>query len=305
MGLVGQTLVNSPQAVVNLSRTGYVAVSGFFVLSGFILAYNYGKDPRWPWRRLINFAVARFARIYPVYCIGLLLTVPFFVLWVIRGISMFGVWQIRSLLLNLGLLQAWDPRIALSWNSPGWSLSAELFFYLCFPLLMTSFSGVRRSLSVVGALVLVWIVSLSVPVLFTFDGSGYGPASAYGEASLGAPVVDEMTMNFVKFNPLVRLGEFCMGLLVCRIYWLLRGKWSQRGYWFYVPAVAGLVGVLAFAQRLPYLPTHNVLLAPLFASMILGLALEGGFLAALLSRPPVVFLREGELFSLHPPCSYP
>src|SRR4051812_45730838 len=59
----------------NLLRTGYLGVQFFFVLSGFILAYTYLPQRGTGFQR--TFWVARFARIYPVYVLGLLLVVPF------------------------------------------------------------------------------------------------------------------------------------------------------------------------------------------------------------------------------------
>src|SRR5260370_7164480 len=57
-----------------ISSIGYVGVSFFFVLSGFILVYTYaGRDT--PAR---DFWRARFARIYPAFAFSLLLTGPFF-----------------------------------------------------------------------------------------------------------------------------------------------------------------------------------------------------------------------------------
>jgi len=46
--------------------SGYTAVTLFFVLSGFILAYNYGRI-----RSRKEFWISRFARIYPVYFLSL------------------------------------------------------------------------------------------------------------------------------------------------------------------------------------------------------------------------------------------
>jgi peptidoglycan/LPS O-acetylase OafA/YrhL len=50
---------------------GYLAVSLFFVLSGFVLTYNYAD--RWSETRFSKFLLSRFARIYPVYALTLLL----------------------------------------------------------------------------------------------------------------------------------------------------------------------------------------------------------------------------------------
>ena len=54
-----------PQAFYSVLRTGYVAVGVFFVLSGFVLAYNYDLGKRWDRRNLVRFAIARFSRTYP------------------------------------------------------------------------------------------------------------------------------------------------------------------------------------------------------------------------------------------------
>ena len=73
-------LMDLPGGIRNIIRTGYVSVSLFFVLSGFILAYTYhaGREDASLDRR--SFWVARVARIYPVYLVGLLLAAPF-VFW--------------------------------------------------------------------------------------------------------------------------------------------------------------------------------------------------------------------------------
>ena len=50
---------------------GYLAVSLFFILSGFVLTYNYAE--RWGKVTFRDFMLARLARIYPVYLLALLL----------------------------------------------------------------------------------------------------------------------------------------------------------------------------------------------------------------------------------------
>src|SRR5580692_11516200 len=68
-----------PEPIPSLIDTGYVAVGVFFVLSGFVLSYSYPLHQVWPAGFWKQFAVARFARIYPAYCVGLLLSAP----WVV------------------------------------------------------------------------------------------------------------------------------------------------------------------------------------------------------------------------------
>jgi len=126
-----------------LSSIGYVGVSFFFVLSGFILVYTYAGRPM----VLKNFWRARFARIYPAYAFSLLVTAPFFFYAVLTMNFPFFVWAKTHLKLAsalvLSLLHAWVPPAALTWNAVAWSLSVEAFFYVLFPFLLLVL--VRRS----------------------------------------------------------------------------------------------------------------------------------------------------------------
>src|SRR5487761_828074 len=60
-----------PRVLMRIVGLGYVSVSFFFLLSGFILALVYLKDGRPVTRR--RFYWARVARIYPLYLAAMLL----------------------------------------------------------------------------------------------------------------------------------------------------------------------------------------------------------------------------------------
>src|SRR5689334_15839214 len=68
---IGSWAASSAGPAFGFLRTGYVAVGVFFVLSGFILSYNYSLNTSWSRQQVVRFAVARFARIYPAYGVGL------------------------------------------------------------------------------------------------------------------------------------------------------------------------------------------------------------------------------------------
>lgn len=118
------------------------AVSFFFFLSGFILTHVYAPQVEQGTFRARSFLMARLARIYPVYLLGLLLQAALIGL---------GIYWDRMALLKYGteiqphlvLMQAWLPGWVHQWNAPGWSLSVEAFLYLSFPLLLPWL--VRRS----------------------------------------------------------------------------------------------------------------------------------------------------------------
>lgn len=123
-------------AVTGLLDRARLGVDAFFILSGFVLTHAYREAVarrRLDYRR---FVVARFARIYPAH-----LAVLVFVVIMVTGASALGaefdrnLYNPLGLLLTLLLVHAWMPDLVTAeWNGPSWSLSAEWFAYLAFPL---------------------------------------------------------------------------------------------------------------------------------------------------------------------------
>ncbi len=287
--------------------TGYCAVSVFFVLSGFVLAYSYNLDHRWTKAEYWRFAAARFSRIYPTYLLGLLILLPLF-LW-----RFYRTWdfinpasEAFTAFLNFTLLQSWLPSTALTWNDPGWSLSNEAFFYACFPLigvLLWRASGIARLLGV-GSV--IWIAALIMPVAGMLI-----PIHGFGDITATVPEVANLTptsswVTVICCNPLLRIPEFCIGIVVAKVYAQLKDTHSSlfgKGYWFYGPGVMAALAVLSQADRLPFPPIHHGLLLPAYACIILGFALDGGFLARFLSLRSIVFLGNASysVYILHVP----
>jgi peptidoglycan/LPS O-acetylase OafA/YrhL len=295
----------APHALYSLIRTGYVAVGVFFVLSGFVLAYNYNLGKRWDGRSLARFAVARFSRVYPAYCIGLLLIMPFIVYRLARAFSLEAL-RLEALtgFLNWTLLQAWIPDMALTWNDPGWSLSNEAFFYLCFPFVgvfLWRASTLGKNLAAGAAM---WLCAVLVPLWQLLrPGAGFEDISTLG-ASLGGSA--DTIGRFIKYNPLLRLPEFCVGILLCRMYSHVRQSNQRllgRGFWFYLPALLLTGALLSTASGLSPFLLHNGILLPLYACLIFGLALEGGFLGRVLSSDILVLLGNASysMYILHVP----
>ena len=108
---------------------------------------------RWDRSSLLRYGIARWARVYPVYFLSLLILAQH----LIQGPGPLpqGLLTLRlSLLFNYGLvLQGWTGHMPVQWNTPAWSLSCELFFYLCFPLalLLLKSAGRRGTLVIAGA----------------------------------------------------------------------------------------------------------------------------------------------------------
>ncbi|HSY24377.1 MAG TPA: acyltransferase, partial [Polyangiaceae bacterium] len=219
----------SAGAVRNIVGAGYVAVAFFFVLSGFILAYVHappegpggarerggeGRQPRGPWTntRPADFYARRFARIYPAYIFALALIAPTFLWHTFRTVGLAEL--ARQAFPVLLLVQAFIPSAALAWNPPAWSLSAEAFFYLLFPFVAPRLVGLGRK-AVVAAFVGVYALSFLAPLSYLWlapDGSGPATHATY-----------TFWLNVLRYDPIVRLPEFLLGILLGRLY--LGAEW--------------------------------------------------------------------------------
>ena len=293
-----------------LIRTGYTAVSAFFILSGFVLTYNYDLGTLFNARNAARFGIARFSRIYPAYATGLLMLIPFAIYRMVENIDGGPATGTVNFILNDCLLQAWIPSAALSWNFPGWSLSDEAFFYAVLPVagiwILRIGQGQMRggqtrgghareaqpgraALRLAGLAAAFWVLSLAMPIFaIVRQIPHFGDAPATDPELLGAGA----WANAIRFNPLLRLPEFCIGVVLALLYQLIPvgSRLWKRGARFYIPAFAIVFLVLVNGDRIPFPAMHNGLLAPAYAMAIFGLALEGGVLARFLSMPALVFL---------------
>ncbi len=284
---------------------GGTAVGLFFVLSGFILAYTYGRRDAADRTNAWSFYRARFARIYPVYLFALIVTAPFFLGQMHQagfGLDSPTTWYYAA--LALGLLQAWVPEAVLLWNPPGWSLSAETFFYLTFPALLTMLRGRSRTTLVVVA-ALAWLTALAPTAAALFATDTVRQLAGRGDGWIVA---------VLKYDPLLRWPEFVFGAALGLLY-LRRPKIAAMPPTWRNGAAADLVS-LSVVAALALLPTsparwcpnvelfiHNGLLAPLFGLLIWRLARGGGLCARGLSTAPLLLLGEASyaLYLLHTP----
>ncbi len=120
-----------------LVRLGFLAVPLFFALSGFILAYQHYTEFAGAERDYPRFLAKRLARIYPLHVVTLLGLVVAFL-----GAGHLGVrvgnpesYDLGGAAQDVFLVRGWIVP-SQGWNSPAWSLSAEWFAYLCFPVVV-------------------------------------------------------------------------------------------------------------------------------------------------------------------------
>ncbi len=269
---------------------GFVGVPFFFVLSGFILTVVYSQrnvvdDRGWRPGAARSFYIARLARVYPTYIVGLVLSIPSFAS-ASREID--AIWQTAAIVLAPLLMQAWVPQVALLWNGPGWSLSAEAFFYAIFPLLLVRthrLTPFQLLIRLIGTVLLAAIAT---------------QALAYMSASLAAPGPFQAARtpvdNIARYNPVLQVPAFIVGVLSGNLF--VKGVLGRHGAEVLGRNLAvilcGIVVILSLVLAAiglgstPYIVWHNWALLPLFASLILLLATYGDSIPVMTLRPLVL-----------------
>ncbi|MEV7771721.1 acyltransferase [Kitasatospora sp. NPDC086791] len=213
-----------------VGTSGHIAVSYFFVLSGFVLTWSYRQADGTGrfWRR-------RLFRIFPNHLVALAAAIV-----LISRYADLPDW--KGLGAQALLLQAWipDPAYFDIGNSVTWSLSVDLAVYALFPLLYRLVERIRADLLwfVAGACVLVTVLVPAVAQNFVHDDR---PMPLFGVS------IDQYWL--VYFFPLARMAECLLGMLLARI--VLTGRWIT---WMR-PYVAAPLVVVAYwvGQHLPYL----------------------------------------------------
>jgi peptidoglycan/LPS O-acetylase OafA/YrhL len=186
-------------AAAQLIRNGLLAVPLFFMLSGLILSYTYEGQIDRP-SGYSRFYEARFARVWPLYFVSLLLS------------TIFNHTTPHSLPIaaaTLFMVQSWNPfnmGMAASWNFVCWTLSVEAFFYLLFPPIQQWLERRRSS-----TLLVVFAIAVAIATLGKTGGINYA---------------DTRGLRYVPLA-LVHLPEFVVGVCVGNLF--LRKRVKQIG----------------------------------------------------------------------------
>jgi peptidoglycan/LPS O-acetylase OafA/YrhL len=114
---------------------GYLGVEAFFTLSGFILCHVYLQGFGAGRFRYGDFLWNRLARVYPLHLATLVGVILMALAAGAAGIVVdHNLLAWNALPANLLLVQAWGFAPVSAFNHPSWSISAEWFAYLSFPV---------------------------------------------------------------------------------------------------------------------------------------------------------------------------
>jgi peptidoglycan/LPS O-acetylase OafA/YrhL len=192
---------------------GYVGVTTFFVLSGFVLAWSW--DDR---RSRTGFYGRRFARVWPLHAltwVAVVLVVAPLTDSAIGGHPATPAQNVAGLALVHGWIP--NPTWYFAGNAPSWSLACEAFFYALLPFLVPLLRRWGRRAAVVTVIASTLFLAV-VPLLVR--GLGH----------------DKYRLLTLSIFPAYRVGEFLVGVT---LGWAIRNGWRPR--WSLRQAVAAAV----------------------------------------------------------------
>lgn len=240
-------------------KEGFVGVNFFFVLSGFIIAYNYQHRLQEKQIGRRTFWVARIARIYPLHWLTLFIAAALGHYVTATD----GADYLAHFLASLTLTNAYIPEADyfFSFNSPSWSLCCEQLFYFCFPFLVPLAKNYKH---------LLYLFAFAAAAVVT--GMYFTPETAI--------------KGYWYVNPLTRLPDFIAGMLLFRLYEYFQTKdiTLLQGSILEVLSVVFFLFLYLYASEVPKVYRYSCYYWLPVSLVLLSFSLQKGILSRLLSN---------------------
>ena len=258
---------------------GYVGVSLFFILSGFLIHRNYIQslqtfNLKLNFKFLKTYFLNRIARVYPMYFIILVVT------FMTYGVSSYYLWAI-----HLTLLKGFSSTHLFTGVATAWSLTVEECFYFLFPLMALARGRKVPYLVLLGLIYgLGWLLFQAgdeqqfegflyperFVMIYTFFGRGF-------EFLLGMLISELVLKNKVKIfaRPVFTVTGIVLSAVTMLALTLI--AYNHR-----TGELDSKVVAMFFTEGLL---VHNFILPIGFALIILGLATEKSKLHDLMGLP--------------------
>jgi peptidoglycan/LPS O-acetylase OafA/YrhL len=193
--------VNPLQAYA--TRLAYFGMSLFFILSGFVIYFNYHNVIKVEGYILggYKFIVSRIARLYPLYLLMILFTLD-------KVPSKLFSEQPFALFSYLTMTQSWFNLQMITFP-PAWSISTEWFFYFAFIFMLPLFEKIKKPLLALSIFSI--LIFLTIPFYIQFQTNYYTTPDGW----------------ITYFSPFTRIFEFITGMLACKAH--LKSKIERGG----------------------------------------------------------------------------
>ena len=209
----------------------WLGMTLFFVLSGFVIHYNYSQMFRErPFlEALREFASARIARIYPLFLFF------FLVAMALNPLSRFDHSWSYTFIPHLTLTQSWyyslvdlqSRDLIQTFYPHSWSISTEFFFYAMYPLLFFGLVRLRKPQVVMAAIAFVCLfawTTLWASFCWWTTWKCYVPALVPGNLDS----YNGFLKWFAYYAPPTRILEFFLGCLTAEFFLIVRNREPRK-----------------------------------------------------------------------------
>ncbi|MES9996755.1 acyltransferase family protein [Desulfovibrio aminophilus] len=280
-----------PHSVINwIMKSAGIGMPLFFVLSGFVIHYNYGRMfDKLTFNGYFKYVFARFSRIYPLYFF--LLTVALFTDSYLVSLLRQNAGYLNGFISCLTVLHSWfyyllDGKLLINKIfGLSWSISTEFFFYFAYPFIsvfvLNTISGTRKAFifflfCMVAPLIVFWWGFCRQEEIYLFMARYFEPISGVQNNSV--------SRWLWYFSPYSRIFEFIAGVSVAKLYICIIE--NHRYFGFIQRHLTGAIAlaiqicvhvffVVILFIELPYIQfiRQNFLLAPMISMLMLSLLL--------------------------------
>lgn len=268
-----------------VGESGWLGVSLFFVLSGFLLTVRYAPSGALRGSRRA-FWLERVARLAPTYLLALGFALPLFLRDArVQDLPVERMAAIAASVLTVQ--QSWRPELACQWDCPAWSLSVEAWFYLAFPFVIVAIGAWIMDGRARGMLVLLGALASSAVIFQWLERVGGGwPLPVY------------------SLSPLARWPEFIAGIGLAGLMGDWRPRDARAGLGIFG---AGVLWLLVSVLARGAVESHGLHLLPValpgFVLLVAGCWALRGHSAAGLDSAALVLMGEASyaLYLFHAP----
>ncbi|WP_156689659.1 acyltransferase family protein [Mycobacterium sp. Marseille-P9652] len=275
--MVGDASPGFRDALAPILDCGAQGVDLFFILSGFVLTWNYldrmGRS--WSTRATLHFLWLRLARVWPVYLVTLHLAALFVIFTLHVGhvpLPEADDLTATSYVRQILLVQLWFQPFfdGSSWDGPAWSISAEWLAYLLFGGVVLVVFRMRLATRARSLMWLAFAASLPPVVLLLASGEFYTPWS---------------------WLPRI-VTQFVAGALACAAVRRLRltDRARRAAGYLSLLLLAAMVGILYLLDAHPIngVQDSSGVVDVLFVPLVMALAVGMGSLPRVLSTRVMV-----------------